>query len=142
VRRHADVGGVVVEAELGEQRAEHRDVHAAGRGRGGSATAAAVLLKLAAVGGDRVPGHVADDRRPAELLAQRIGEARVDRAVLPRARRAGGAAGDQLADRVEVRLEQLLGGGQGGGDDGERRRGAELGDVDEDGAICERRHLG
>ncbi len=54
VRRDADVGGVVVEAELGEQRAEHRDVHAAGRRRGGPAAAAAVLLELAAVGGDRV----------------------------------------------------------------------------------------
>jgi hypothetical protein len=139
---HADVGGVVVEAELGEQRAQHRDVHAPGRRRGGPAAAAAVLLELAAVGGDRVPGHVADDGRAAELLTQRVGEAGVDRAVLPGARRPRGAGGDQLADRVEVRLEQLLAGRESGGDEGERRGDDQLGDVDERGAICERGHLG
>jgi hypothetical protein len=88
-----------------------------------------VLLELAAVGGDRVPGHVADDRRAAELLAQRVGEAGVDRAVLRGARRARGAAGDQLADRVEVRLEQLLAVGPRGGDEGDRRSRDQLGDV-------------
>jgi hypothetical protein len=60
---------MIVKAELGEKRAEHRDVHAPGRWRGGSAAAAAVLLELAAVGRDRVAGHVADDRRAAELDA-------------------------------------------------------------------------
>jgi len=46
----------------------------------------------AAVGGDRVRGHVADHRRVAEPVAQRVAEARVARALLPRAQRPGRAA--------------------------------------------------
>lgn len=90
----------------------------------------------------RIPGQIADDRRATELVAQRIATAGVDRAVLPGARGAGRAAGDELADDVEVCVEQLLAGRQ-------RRRQAALGpgerldDVERDGAaICEVGDLG
>ena len=93
-----------VEPELRQQRAEHRQMHAPRRRRRRAAATAAVALKRAAVGGDRVRGHVADHGRAAELVAQRVAEARVDRPVLARARRPGRARGDELADGVEVGL--------------------------------------
>jgi hypothetical protein len=85
MRRYAHVGGLVVAAELGQQRAQHRDVRAPCRRRGGPSATPAVALKRAAVGGDRVGRHVGDNGRATELVAQRIAEARVDRAVLARA---------------------------------------------------------
>ena len=86
-------------------------------------------------------GHVGDDGRSAELVTQRVAEARVDRAVLPGARRPRRPAGDELADGVEVGLQQLVAGGQ-------RRRGPrwqrrEQLDLGRDrGAIYEVGHLG
>jgi hypothetical protein len=57
--------------------------------------------------------------RAAELVAQRVAEAGVDRPVFPSAR-ARGASGDELAGRLEVVLEQLLA-------DSQRRRQARRG---------------
>ncbi|MCA1678436.1 MAG: hypothetical protein LC777_05530, partial [Actinobacteria bacterium] len=48
-----------------------------------------------------------------QLVTQRITKARVDRVVLPRAGRPrADAPGDELADRLEVALQQLLAGHQ------------------------------
>jgi len=84
---------------------------------GRPAAAAAVAFLFAAVGGDRVGRHVGDDGRAAELVAQGVAEARVDRAVPARARGARRAAGDEVADGVEVRRKP-------GGSDGLRSGGA------------------
>jgi len=101
-----------------------------------------VAFLLAAVGRDRVRRHVGDDRWASELVAQGVAEAGVDRAVLPCARGARSAAGDKVADGVEVRVEQLLAGGQRRRQPTGRDRCEQL-DVERDGgAICEVDHLG
>jgi len=142
MRRHPHLGRVLLQTQLGQQRAQHRQVHAPGRRRRGPTAAAAVAFLFAAVGGDRVSGHVGDDWRPAELFSERVAEACVDRAVLPRARCPGRAAGDELADGVEVGIEQLLAGGQRRRQPPGRDRREQL-DVERDGAaICEVAHLG
>jgi hypothetical protein len=69
MRRHAHRGRVLLLAELGQQRAQHREVHAPCRRRRGPAAAAAVAFLFAAVGGDRVRCHVGDDGRPAEFVS-------------------------------------------------------------------------
>jgi len=142
MRRHPHRGRVLLEPELREQRTQHRQVHVPRRRRRRPPAAAAMALLLAAVGGDRVGRHVGDDGRAAELVAQRVAEARVDRAVLPRARGARRAAGDEVADGVEVRLEQLLASGQRRRQPRGRDRREQL-DVQREGAaICEVGHLG
>jgi hypothetical protein len=58
----------------------------------------------------RVDGHVGDLGRAAELGAEPVREPGVDRKVLPSLGRTRRASGDQLDDRLQVRVEQLLAG--------------------------------
>ncbi|MCA1681294.1 MAG: hypothetical protein LC777_21290 [Actinobacteria bacterium] len=69
MRGHAHRGRVRVEPELGQQRAQHRQVHPPCRRRRRATAAAAVVFLRAAVGRDRVGRHVGDDGRAAELVA-------------------------------------------------------------------------
>jgi hypothetical protein len=71
-----------------------------------------MALLLAAVGGDRVRGHVGDGGRADELVSEGVPEARVDRSVLARAGGPDGSACDEVVDGVEVGVEQLVAGGQ------------------------------
>jgi hypothetical protein len=129
--------------ELREQGGRHRQVHTPRRWQRELAAAAAMALLLTAVGHDRVRRHVRDDRPPAELVAQRVAEARGrSRGPAARARGACRAARDELADGVQVGLQQLLAGRERRRQPAGRGQREQL-DVQRDGAaICEVGHLG
>jgi len=85
--------GLLLEAEVAGQGADHVQVHPARRGRRGTSPTPARLLEVAAQRPDRVSRQIRRGGRPVELVAQPVAEAAVDRRVLlPRAGDAARAA--------------------------------------------------